>query len=165
MILESIRIPLRKYVVTVHKLWGDTRMPKELLQSILQENQDLMIHDLGFLVAKLPSVKRVELKDWSEVGITVENVNMPEETSFVEYVVQKYWDDEGPNGAFILHLHDIIIDNPLEEDFVEYDSLEEWRDHLDLHDAPGDVYEILEDLWREYEREVPETLRVEVSRI
>ena len=90
---------------------------------------------------------------------------MPEETSFVEYVVQKYWDDEGPNGAFILHLHDIIIDNPLEEDFVEYDSLEEWRDHLDLHNAPGDVYEILEDLWREYEREVPETLRVEVSRI
>jgi mRNA-degrading endonuclease YafQ of YafQ-DinJ toxin-antitoxin module len=47
-------------------------------------------------------------------------------------------------------LSKIIKANPLEEDFEDYITLEDWLEHMEMHMAPKDVVETLIDAWSIY---------------
>lgn len=84
---------------------------------------------------------------------------MSEYISFQEFVVKQYVDEDGYRGSFARHLEGILIDNPLEENFNDYDTLKEWQEHLELHDAPEDTYLILKEIYDEYEAQVSKESR------
>lgn len=71
MIYEVVRIALRKFIVKIIKL-RDEETTSEILRSIAKDNEDMEIEELGLLLSRLPTVKRVELTDWSQNGLIVE---------------------------------------------------------------------------------------------
>lgn len=78
---------------------------------------------------------------------------------FQDFVVKQYVDEDDYRGSFARHLQGILVDNPLEESFDDYNDLKDWQEHLELHDAPEDTYLILKELYDEYEASIPKEYR------
>lgn len=71
MLCDVIRIPLRKYIAVVIKTRG-SKETIDVIREVAHQNEELDMDSLGVLLSKLPTVKRVELTDWSRNGIIVE---------------------------------------------------------------------------------------------
>lgn len=71
MLCDVIRIPLRRYIAVVIKTRG-SKETIDVIREVAHQNEDLDMDSLGVLLSKLPTVKRVELTDWSRNGIIVE---------------------------------------------------------------------------------------------
>jgi len=56
-------------------------------------------------------------------------------------------------GSLARNLYHILSANPFDENFDDYDTLEKWLEHLDLHVAPEPVIETMIDAWDMYESE------------
>ena len=79
---------------------------------------------------------------------------------FHKFVIGGYAKDQCSIGNFARQLDSVVTENPFDEDFLEYDTLDEWKEHLQLHEAPEDYHLILEELWYEYERKIPSERRL-----
>ena len=76
-----------------------------------------------------------------------------EPLDFIFWLDSKYRLADTAIGDLARDLMKVIRDNPLEEDFEDYDSLEDWLYHLDIHAAPQSVVNALKAAWEKYERE------------
>jgi hypothetical protein len=53
-------------------------------------------------------------------------------------------------GDLSKNLKGVISDNPFDENFDSYNTLEDWLDHLDMHVAPGSVKATMLEAWESY---------------
>lgn len=72
MICDVVRIALRKFIIKVVKT-RDEVTTSEIVRSIAKDNEEMELEELGVLLAKLPTVKRVELTDWSQNGVIIDS--------------------------------------------------------------------------------------------
>lgn len=63
----------------------------------------------------------------------------------------KYVDDRF--GDLAKNLSHVIESNPFDEDFDDYNTLEDWLEHLDMHMAPDCVHTTMVDAWSLYTSE------------
>ena len=76
---------------------------------------------------------------------------------FRKWLLKKFKKKDDRCGDLAKGLQAIIKSNPLEEEFEDYITLEDWLEHLELHMAPESVKEALVDAWGMYvTREVSE---------
>ena len=71
MLCDVIRIPLRKYIAVIIKTRG-SKESVDVIREVAHQNEELDMDSLGVLLCKLPTVKRVEITDWSRNGIIIE---------------------------------------------------------------------------------------------
>lgn len=69
---------------------------------------------------------------------------------FPSWLKKKYKKKNDRFGDLADGLSKIMKSNPLEEDFADYVTLEDWLEHMEMHMAPKDVVETLIDAWSVY---------------
>jgi len=75
--------------------------------------------------------------------------------TFYEWLIAKYRIKKGKFedtrfGDLAKNLEAVINKNVFDEDFDEYNTLEDWLEHLDMHLAPKIVKATLVDAWEMY---------------
>lgn len=69
---------------------------------------------------------------------------------FPKWLLKKFKKKDDRFGDLAKGLHAIMKSNPLEEEFEDYTTLEDWLEHMEMHMAPESVVETLIDAWSMY---------------
>jgi mRNA-degrading endonuclease YafQ of YafQ-DinJ toxin-antitoxin module len=69
---------------------------------------------------------------------------------FPSWLKKKYKKSNDRFGDLTNGLLKVMRTNPLEEEFDDYTTLEDWLEHMEMHIAPKDVVETLIDAWSIY---------------
>lgn len=78
-------------------------------------------------------------------------MNLPEWLKINFLVNGEYADDRF--GDLARNMISIIKTNPLEEDFDDYETLEDWLEHLEMHVAPEEVVITMREVWELYAKD------------
>lgn len=56
-------------------------------------------------------------------------------------------------GDLTKSMDDVMKANPMEEDFDDYQTLEDWIEHLEMHFAPKSVIITMKEAWKLYAKD------------